>query len=88
MESNSVQELGIRLEDFLNGASKKDREALRRFIIERMHRTLQQQFMRFIVELMEDYAHLGSGQYDQRNEGTVQLAKDFITKLVPRLPFI
>lgn len=80
IEDAVIYKLSTDLEHFMNQSSKEDREELINCLVFKVHRTIQQKFTRFIVQLLERYALLGSGQYDQRNEATVLFAREVMNK--------
>ena len=64
--ANAVNEMSFDVETFA--------QALRR-----EHRSLQQNTMRAVVELLKQWAaDADSGNYDLRNEDTVKLARDLL----------
>ena len=76
------------LADFVNGATKHDREAFVEELIFSTHRTLQQSVGRLLLELFIKYASLTDSQVDLRNEGMRDWAKQIVSKTTPRLPTI
>jgi hypothetical protein len=55
------------------------------------HRTLQQKFMGVICRIIKEQAAKGEGEYDARNEATVQLCRKIVEKVgadLDYLPFI
>ena len=91
MARMSGREMAEALGDFMNGASKAERADFIDTFINSVHRTLQQKGMGTIFELIQAYAKLGPGQFDLRNEATVQLCKRIVEKFDKydmALPFI
>lgn len=53
------------------------------------HRTLKQSFTRLCVKWLELQAAKEDGQFDQRNEASIELAKKFVEQVDDRhLPYI
>jgi hypothetical protein len=79
-------------ENFLNGASKQDREEFAEYLTQNTHRTLQQGAMTLIGQCIQKWADCNDkGDFDLRNEATVKLCKaitDKFDKYSFYLPFI
>ena len=87
------KEVAAELENWANGASKKDVAELVEHLTQRTHRTIQQRLMGVVVSLVEAWAEAyDAKRFDARNEATCKLAKRFCDgsgdKYDRQLPYI
>lgn len=83
MDRKTGREVALDLADFFNGARPKEIDEFVKTITENVHRTVQQRIMVGFVGLVKKYASLKSGQYDMRNEATVELCKSVESAVDP-----
>ena len=75
--------------NMLNGWNDKEHRQMFAYLVMREHRTLQQNLMRLIVTVIKAWAE--QDDCDLRNEGTIALAKIFLTVIEEKgylLPYI
>lgn len=88
------EEMGELLEEFANGASRKDLEAFAEQITRNAHRTIQQKIMSAFLCYVEKWGESAErpGLYDSRNEATVRICKKILDSTGDRydryLPYI
>jgi hypothetical protein len=90
MNDLSGKDAAYALENFINKASKEDLEEFTLYIVDTMHRTLQQKLMRVLVVLIRRWGKMPPGGYDLRNESTIKLCQRLTLTLAESsyLPFI
>lgn len=76
MESTTGEEMARDITDWVMRTTPHERKMFVKYIVENVHRTVQQRFMSVIVDLLGFYSSLTPGMYDQRNEATVKLCKE------------
>jgi hypothetical protein len=74
----SPEEMAQLVAEFVNGANEGDIENFALYLTERVHRTNQQGVMGLFVRCIEKWARLSSGEFDLRNQATVDLCKKMI----------
>lgn len=90
------EEMATMLDEFSNGADKKELEVFANYVTTRMHRTLQQKVMGLFVSCIEkwgdNYEKNRSKFFDPRNEATGKLASKLLEctgdKYDRQLPYI
>lgn len=83
MERKTPQELSRELETWFNvmGVEKESQE-LAQTIAYHWHRTLQQQFMTFVCDVIVQFAQAGCNcQYDARNKASIDVALKLVKVL-------
>ena len=68
----------LTLENFVNGATKKDMAEFVDYVVHYAHRTLQQRMMALFMDVIQAWA---KSSFDLRNEATVKLAQKIMSKL-------
>jgi hypothetical protein len=79
-EAKTGAEMAKAMADFVNPMSY-DKKGFIEEMGNRTHRTLQQAFTGLCLEWLKHLASLPQGQYDLRNEYSVKLAKEIMTKV-------
>lgn len=84
------EEMAEMLEEFSNGASRKDVDDFANKVVRGVHRTIQQKIMGAFVACIEKWA--ATEDFDLRNKATVELAKKFVAgsgdKYDRQLPYV
>ena len=90
MKNEQAEQAARAVSDFVNNMSNNDQAFVEAFA--REHRTLQQNFTGLCLAWLAHLAQLNEGEYDGRNEASVQRAKLIAEKAGPyglaSLPFI
>ena len=79
-KSQEIRELADKLSRFVNSGTQEDVTALADAVL-MDHRTLQQQTFGFFLVCIKKWAALGEDWYDLRNDWTVQVCKQIVSKV-------
>jgi hypothetical protein len=70
-------ELGVIIENFLNGYNNDNIDDFLQYMTEHAHRTLQQKYFGLVLKSIQKFAEME--RYDGRNERSVETAKKLVS---------